>query len=133
MAHILVVGNFPATSISGHRVQTVSGYDEGIEMLKQTDFDFIIIDAVIGTTNGHAFLKWMSDKDPVPTLVRHQEPTVAITKPDNTPGTWYLESCFKHVYKFADLLDLSTLEIDERDFVKNWMNRRRSPGKQACA
>ena len=133
MAHILVVGNFPTNSITGHQVQTAGGYDEAIEILKKTDFDFIIIDAVIGATNGHAFLKRLSETKPVPTLMRHVGPSIPITKPDNTPGTWYFKISLKACFQFAESLELGEPDLDEAAFVTDWLTRNHPRSMQACA
>ncbi|MFM2423856.1 MAG: hypothetical protein RLZZ70_243 [Candidatus Parcubacteria bacterium] len=47
---ILVVGNFPTTSLTGHQVTTESDYDAGIKILEEKSFDVIIIGAVKDTT-----------------------------------------------------------------------------------
>jgi Response regulator receiver domain len=78
MPNILVVGNFPTNSLTGHQVQTASGYDEAIEILKTEDFDVIIMDAVIDTTAGHAFISHIRDHKVTPTIVRYQHPHVFI-------------------------------------------------------
>lgn len=99
MANILVVGNFPTTSLTGHQVKTASGYDEAIELVNTNHFDVIIMDAVIGTTAGHETLKRFRDHHPVPTILRYRTPTITIT---DINKDWNVlpsvAACFPHVH-----------------------------------
>ena len=77
---ILVVGNFPTTSLTGQQVTTASGYDQAIEMLSMEDFDIIIMDAVIGATNGLELLKHIRKTTKSPTIVRYEKSVVYLPK-----------------------------------------------------
>jgi CheY-like chemotaxis protein len=98
MPKILVVGNFPTKSLTGHQVQTASGYDEAIEMLKMEDFDVIIMDAVIDATPGHAFIAYVRDHKVTPTIVRYAEPRVNIP---SAKKTWQIPISIDACFPFA--------------------------------
>jgi hypothetical protein len=98
MPKILVVGNFPTKSLTGHQVQTASGYDEAIEILKTEDFDVIIMDAVIDTTAGHAFMAHVRDHKVTPTVVRYQQPQVFIP---TVARTWRIPTSVDACFPFA--------------------------------
>ncbi len=101
MPTILVVGDFPTTSLTGHKVLTASGYDEGTEMLKAEDFGLIIMDAVIGTTDGRGFLTHIRDHKPTPTIVRYQEDTFHLPAEGRD---WIIPNFVKALYAFVILV-----------------------------
>lgn len=99
MPSILVVGHFPTKTLTGHQVQTVSGYDEAIEMLKNERFDVIIMDAVIDTTNGYDFLVFIRDNGGIPTIVRYREPSYYLPAYGRS---WIIANTLGSVFSFAE-------------------------------
>ncbi len=134
MAHkikILVVGSFPTTSIPGQEAQTASGYDEATELLTREDFDYIIIDAVIDTTNGHELLKFIQKSSNTPTMVRHDSHVVTITTPDGDITDWYIPTSLRAFFKFAVFCNRS--KENEHDFIRNWIEGEPETHNQRCA
>lgn len=101
MPKILVVGNFPTTSLTGHQVLTASGYDEAIEILKTNSFDVIIMDAVIGTTDGRGLLMYILDHKQTTTIVRYHQETFYLT---THRRDWHIPSSVRAMFPFAVLV-----------------------------
>ncbi len=105
---VLVVGNFPTESLTGHQVQTASGYDEAIEALKKRKFDIIIMDAVIDATRGLRFLNYVRSKIKTPTIVRYAEDVAS------SPAAgcdWIIPNFVRTYCKFAILSQIGKGEL----------------------
>jgi hypothetical protein len=134
---VLVVGNFPTTSLTGHQVLTASGYDEATEMLKESSFDVIIMDAVIGTTNGHSFLQKIRDLNEtrqknklpdLPILVNHSADKVYIVV-DGEQRVWNLGPS---MCSFGNATFVNTSTPSWKDTVANWLAEPRRLSRKAA-
>ncbi len=123
MRKVLVVGYFPANSLTDHQVQITRDYDEAIEILKTRNFDVIIMDAVIDSTVGHTFIMHVRHNGATPTIVWYEHPDVYMPGVNKTwkiipsVATWFtFAACIQKgdanaVNAFIQQLDNLTADV----------------------